>query len=74
MIAGTFTIGYAIAALDSLWHCPLVLGGLPGRASPSRFCQSNLTPGAGITTVTKDLVWWIPLGLILLAAFRQIVS
>ena len=76
MIVGVYGVGYAIAAFDPLRHWPIVLVGLMGKVlGPLGFAKAlydgTFTPTAGLTILTNDLIWWIPFGLILLMAFRQ---
>lgn len=79
MIVGVYGVGYAIAAFDPMRHWPIVLVGLMGKVlGPLGFAKALytgvFTPKAGLTILTNDLIWWIPFGLILVAAFRQMVS
>lgn len=79
MIVGVYGVGYAIAALDPLKHWPIVLVGLMGKVlGPLGFAKALLDGSfpwkASLTTLTNDLVWWIPFTIIILAAFRRMVS
>ena len=75
MIVGVYGVGYAIAAAAPLRHWPIVLVGLLGKLlGPIGFAAAALRdelPWAwGWTILTNDLVWWVPFGLILVAARR----
>lgn len=79
MIVGVYGVGYAIAAFDPLRHWPIVLVGLMGKVlGPLGFAKAlydgTFTPKAGLTILTNDLIWWVPFSIILLAAFRRMVS
>jgi hypothetical protein len=77
MIVGVYGIGYAIAAEDPLRHWPIVLVGFLGKVfGPIGFAQA-LWKGAlparfGWILVTNDLIWWVPFGMILAAAWREL--
>ncbi|TVQ64258.1 MAG: alkyl hydroperoxide reductase [Phycisphaerales bacterium] len=76
MIVGVYGVGYLCAARDPVRHWPIVLVGLLGKVfGPIGFIDAALRgtlPWAfGWTIVTNDLVWWVPFGLILLAAWRR---
>ena len=78
MIVDVYGVGYAIAAFDPFRYWPIVLVGLMGKVlGPLGFANAlydgTFTPKAGLTIVSNDLIWWIPFGMILLAAFRQMV-
>ena len=78
MIVGVYGVGYAIAASNPLRHWPIVLVGLLGKVlGPLGFAKAlyggTFTPKAGLTILTNDLIWWIPFGIILLSALRQLV-
>ena len=76
MIVGVYGIGYLAAAANPLRHWPIVLVGLLGKIfGPIGFVDNALIKGTfpkefGWTILTNDLIWWIPLTLILLAAWR----
>lgn len=75
MIVGVYGVGYAIAATAPLRHWPIVLVGLLGKIfGPLGFAGAALAGELplswGWTILTNDLVWWVPFGLILLAARR----
>ena len=79
MIVGVYGVGYAIAATAPLRHWPIVLVGLLGKVlGPLGFVAAALggeLPWSwGWTIVANDLVWWVPFGLILLAARRGAAS
>jgi hypothetical protein len=69
-------VGYACAALDPIRHWPVVLVGLLGKIlGPIGFAWSvwngRLPISFGWTIITNDLIWWIPFGLILAAAYEE---
>lgn len=75
LIVGVYGVGYAIAATAPIRHWPIVLVGLVGKVlGPVGFsaaaARGELPWLWGWTILTNDLVWWIPFGLILLAARR----
>lgn len=79
MIVGVYGVGYAVAATDPMRHWPIVLVGLMGKVlGPIGFAKALIdgvfTWKAGLNIITNDLIWWIPFGLIVLAALRQEVS
>lgn len=79
MVIGVYGIGYLAASMDPLRHWPIVLVGLLGKIfGPIGFvwCASRgQIPWAfGATILTNDLLWWIPFGLTLRAAWREAVS
>lgn len=73
MIVGVYGVGYFIAGYQPLRHWPIVLVGMLGKIfGPIGFAY-YLAQGAfplffGLTIIFNDLIWWIPFGLILLAA------
>ncbi|MEO1497926.1 MAG: AhpC/TSA family protein [Planctomycetota bacterium] len=76
MIVGVYGIGYAAAAFHPIRHWPIVLVGLLGKIfGPIGFAgallKGSLPPAFGATILTNDLVWWVPFGLILWAAFKE---
>ncbi len=82
MIVGVYGIGYAIAAFDPLRHWPIVLVGFLGKIlGPIGMLSTWLTfaPDAlgylplswGWVNLTNDLIWWIPFGAILWAAYQS---
>jgi len=76
MVIGVFGIGYLAAATSPLKHWPIVLVGLLGKVfGPIGFVQAALINKTfpiefGWTIITNDLIWWLPFGFILYAAFR----
>lgn len=79
MIVGVYGIGYAIAAMDPIRWWPLVLVGLAGKIfGPIGFVMTasrgELPWSMGWTLLLNDLSWWIPFGLILLAARRAALA
>jgi len=76
MIVGVYGIGYAIAARDPFRHWPIVLVGLLGKVfGPIGFAgaliDGSLPLRFGATIITNDLIWWVPFGMILFAAWRH---
>jgi len=76
MIVGVYGVGYAAAATDPLRHWPITLVGLLGKIfGPIGFAmgyvKGEVPAQLGYTIITNDLVWWLPFGLILRAAYTQ---
>lgn len=76
MIVGVYGLGYGIAAFDPLRHWPIVLVGFLGKIfGPIGFLQAlikgSLPVVFGGILLTNDLIWWLPFGAILLAAWRD---
>lgn len=76
MIVGVYGVGYLVAAGDPLRHWPIVLVGLLGKIfGPIGFVHAASTGHlpwiAGITIIFNDVIWWLPLGLILHAAVGE---
>lgn len=70
MIVGVFGIGYLIAAFNPIRHWPIVLVGFLGKVfGPIGFIKAVSTGALPLSsawiTLTNDLIWWIPFGLIL---------
>jgi peroxiredoxin len=75
-LIGVYGVGYLLAAGDPLRHWPIVLVGLMGKVlGPIGFAWSassgNLPWLFGWTILTNDLIWWVPFGLILRAAWQD---
>ena len=75
MIVGVYGIGYLAAAADPVRHWPIVLVGFLGKIfGPLGYLMGVLRGEVplefGWTLPTNDLLWWIPIGLILLHAWR----
>ncbi|MFN0123210.1 MAG: alkyl hydroperoxide reductase [Blastocatellia bacterium] len=75
MIAGVYGVGYGQAARAPLRHWPIVLAGLPGKiCGPLGFLQVALSGTLPwrfvLNNITNDLIWWIPIALILRRADR----
>ncbi len=76
MIVGVYGVGYLCAARSPLVHWPIVLVGLLGKIfGPIGFVDAALIRGTfprelWWTILTNDLVWWVPFGLMLIAARR----
>ena len=76
MIVGVYGIGYLAASSSPLQHWPIVLVGLLGKLFGPIGYLSGAMRGEvpwefGVTLPTNDLVWWIPFGMILWAAWRS---
>jgi hypothetical protein len=69
-------VGYAIAAFNPMRQWPIVLIGLMGKVlGPLGFAKAlydgSFPPMVGFTILTNGLIWWVPFGIILVAALRQ---
>ena len=76
MVVGVYGVAYALAARDPLRHWPIVLAGLLGKIlGPMGFLyaasQGRLPWRASWTILTNDLIWWLPLAVMLGAAYRS---
>lgn len=77
MVIGVYGIGYLCASRDPLRHWPIVLVGFLGKVfGPIGFIDAALIRKAfpvefGWTLITNDLIWWLPFGLILVAAWKS---
>lgn len=76
MIVGVYGLGYLAAARAPLRHWPIVLVGFLGKIfGPIGFVQSAATGSIswsfGWLIITNDLIWWIPFGIILVAAYKN---
>ena len=76
MIVGVYGIGYIAAASNPVRHWPIVLVGLLGKVFGPIGFAGALMKGVfplkfGATILTNDLIWWIPFGLILWAAWQH---
>ncbi len=74
MIVGVYGFAYIAAGFDPIRHWPVVLAGLLGKVfGPIGFAraawQGHLPWQLGWTILANDLVWWIPFGMILSAAY-----
>ncbi len=70
MIVGVFGIGYLIASSNPIRHWPIIFVGFLGKLfGPIGFIKAVTTGALPLSctwiTVTNDLIWWIPFGLIL---------
>lgn len=70
MIVGVFGVGYLIASCNPIRHWPIVLVGFLGKVmGPIGFTKAVYSGALPLSstwiTVTNDLIWWIPFGLIL---------
>jgi hypothetical protein len=75
MIVGVYGVGYILAAYNPLVHYPIVVVGLLGKIfGPIGFAfylfQGAFPIAFGLTIIFNDLIWWLPFGAILLAAYR----
>jgi hypothetical protein len=75
MIVGVYGVAYWLAARDVVRHWPVVLAGLLGKVLGPIGMAEALISGrlpweAGLVCVFNDLVWWVPFGLMLVAAWR----
>lgn len=76
MIVGVYGVGYWCAANAPLRHWPIILVGLLGKVlGPVGFVDAairgELPWRAGWLILTNDLIWWLPFGLLLRAAWRH---
>jgi len=76
MIVGVYGLGYFVAGFAPLVHWPIVLVGFLGKIfGPLGFLQAillgSLPLSFGWILLTNDLLWWIPFGGILLAAWQR---
>ncbi len=70
MIVGIYGIGYLIAAFDPARHWPIIFVGLLGKIlGPIGFAnalwEKRFPLEFGIHIIFNDLIWWIPLTLLL---------
>ena len=75
MVLAAYGLGYIAAARAPLRHWPSVFVGLFGKVmGPIGFAwtawQGTIAWKFGINILTNDLIWWIPFGLMLIAARR----
>ena len=75
MVIGGYGIGYLAASGNPVRHWPIVLVGFIGKiCGPIGFVWTAARGGIdwsfGWTILTNDLLWWVPFGGILLAAWR----
>ena len=76
VVVGVYGEGYAIAAFNPMRQWPIVLIGLMGKVlGPFGFAKAlydgSFPPKVGFTILTNGLIWWVPFGIILVAALRQ---
>ena len=79
MVLAAYGLGYIAASRAPLRHWPIVFVGLFGKVmGPIGFVwsawQGTIAWKFGATILTNDLLWWIPFGLMLLAARRAWVA
>ncbi len=72
-------IAYAIAAFKPLLHWPIVLVGLLAKVAHVggflyAFENERVTAALGWSIVANDLIWILPFGLILFAAYRNTIG
>ena len=70
MIVGVFGVGYLIAAFNPIRHWPIVLVGFMGKVlGPIGFVKAVSTGALPLSstwiTVSNDLIWLVPFGMIL---------
>ena len=75
MVLAAYGLGYIAASRAPLRHWPIVFVGLFGKVmGPIGFVwsawQGTIAWKFGATILTNDLLWWIPFGLMLVAARR----
>lgn len=75
MIVGVYGVGYWLAARNPLKYWIITLVGFLGKIFGPIGFAFYLVQGAfpllfGLTIISNDLLWWIPFGLILSAAYR----
>jgi hypothetical protein len=76
MVVGVYGVAYALAARDPIRYWPIVFVGLLGKIlGPIGFLHAALAGRlpwrAGWTIVTNDLIWWLPFGFLLAAAWKS---
>lgn len=76
LAVGIGGVGYAIASTNPIRHWPIVLIGFIGKVlGPFGFWhaaqEGHLPWGLAWMVVVNDLLWWIPFGLILKAAYEK---
>jgi hypothetical protein len=75
LVIGLLGVGYLIAARDPVRHwAPVFVGFLGKVLGPLGFLGAALRGeapwAAGVPLIINDLIWWVPLGLILARAWR----
>ena len=75
MIVGVYGVGYFIAAYNPVRHWPIILVGFLGKLfGPIGFAKAVTTQALPLSstwiTVTNDLIWTIPFGIILWSIVR----
>jgi len=76
MVVGVYGVGYWIASGDPLRHWPIVLVGLMGKVlgpigMVKAIYEGRLPASFAWISVSNDLIWWVPFGLILVHASRS---
>lgn len=74
MVIGVYGVGYIAASTNPLVHWPITLVGMLGKVfGPIGFVWTASRGGIdwsfGWTILTNDLIWWVPFGAILAAAW-----
>lgn len=74
MVIGVYGVGYLAASRAPLVHWPITLVGMLGKVfGPIGFLwtalRGDIDWSFGWTILTNDLIWWIPFGAILAAAW-----
>lgn len=75
MVIGVYGVGYIAASAAPTVHWPIVLVGFLGKIfGPVGFVwtasRGEIPWNFGWTILTNDLIWWVPFGGILVAAWR----
>jgi small multidrug resistance pump len=75
MVLGCYGVAYLLAARDPIGQWPIVFVGLLGKVLGPIGMVGAVATGkiplvATWMNVTNDLVWWVPFGMILMAARR----
>lgn len=75
MLVGAYGVAYLGAAGNPIRHWPVVAAGFIGKVlGPLGFLQAassgRFSWRMGWVIVANDLIWWVPFGLVLIAAYR----
>jgi hypothetical protein len=75
LVIGLFGVGYLIAARDPVKHWAVVFVGFLGKVlGPLGFlgaaAQGRMPWSAGVPLIFNDLIWWVPLALVLGRAWQ----
>lgn len=79
MVVGVYGVAFGVAGWDPLRHWPVVLAGLMGKVlGPIGFVSAamhgRLPWKMGWTILANDVIWWLPFGLILAAAYHALLD